>query len=285
MKRYITLVLALVLMGGYGCNREVVSGLDDSVMLKTQQLLDSYNKALIDAPNGWIIQIKTNEGFYRFWMEFKEGGIVNMLTDNIRLASSSTTVQESFYSIQQKQRATIVFETYSYLSVLNDPDNGISGGSGHVGLETDFEFEVDSFVNGVFELTGRINRVQARMIQATQDQKDGILLGGMVQEIQDLGRVSGGINNHRYIEVDGKKIGLLIKPRTTLAFYTKASGSEYVQSYPMVEVASRDLKLDNPMNVDGLIIDGFRWDQQGQKYYALSGGTEYEVKALYLITI
>lgn len=266
MKRYISIIAALSIFAFVSCTRETIVGVDDSVYTRNQELLDSYKKELADAEHGWIAYVMTNQGYYRYWMDFGDNGIVNMMTDNTNLRSSATTPDESYFSVRQKQRPTIVFETYSYLSVINDPVDGISGGTGHLGLETDFEFEVRSLTNGVFDLVGRINRVPAKFIKATEEQKASIVAGDMMTEVDQVALLTGGINNFCSAKINEQTVGFFIKPRTTLAFYTDDSGAKTAEEFPRLEPLSRNIIFDTPMEVAGAKASMLEWNGTDEKY-------------------
>lgn len=151
-----------------GCEEKVIT-MDGSADARVDAMIKSYIDELASAEHGWIADVMTDEGYYRFYMTFTDDNKVTMYTDNINYPSLNGVPKTSTFNIRSLQRPTLSFDTYSYLTIINDPDNNISGGSGNMGLGTDFEFEIDSYADGVFSLTGRVNRVDASLRKATAE--------------------------------------------------------------------------------------------------------------------
>jgi hypothetical protein len=59
------------------------------------------------------------------------------------------------------QQPSLIFDTYSYLHLLADPDPNVNGGRVGAGLSSDFEFYVDSTVADTMKLVGRFNGSKA----------------------------------------------------------------------------------------------------------------------------
>ena len=128
--KYIFAGISLMFMLS-SCEKEVIIDLEDSVNVKVQQTIDSYISTLAGAPNGWLVDVMTSDGYYQFFMEFTDDNFVTMYTDNINHPDLNAVPKKSTYNIRSLQRITLAFDTYSYLAIINDPDNSICGGSGN----------------------------------------------------------------------------------------------------------------------------------------------------------
>lgn len=160
---------------------------DDSVFEKSPderltEKLASYQSLLTAAENGWkgFIYPKSG-GVYSFYFKFNDANRVNMLSSFD--SASAVTLTESSYRLKALQQPSLLFDTYSYLHVLADPDASVNGGpdgSGFVngiGLQSDFEFYFDSSSADTINLVGRFHGSKATLIKATAEEAAGFANG------------------------------------------------------------------------------------------------------------
>jgi hypothetical protein len=81
---------------------------------------------------------------------------------------TATTARESSYRLKALQTPALLFDTYSYLHMLSDPDAAVNGGDYGVGLASDFEFSLDSLAADSILLTGRVHGTKLTLVKATQ---------------------------------------------------------------------------------------------------------------------
>jgi hypothetical protein len=74
------------------------------------------------------------------------------------------------YRLKALQQPALLFDTYSYVHVLADPDAAVNGGTYGNGLVSDFEFAIDGKAGDSIKLTGRFNGSKAVLIKATQQE-------------------------------------------------------------------------------------------------------------------
>lgn len=130
-------------------------------------------KALMGAPYGWrgyIFPKGLNGGVVGFYFNFKDTNRVEMFSDWD--STSAVTVQESSWRLKALQQPALLFDTYNYVHVLSDPDGSVNGGSYGSGLQSDFEFAIDTLKGDTIKLTGRFNGCAAYLIKATQAEHD-----------------------------------------------------------------------------------------------------------------
>ena len=125
---YRIFLLPVVLLAATACNDNDYETTMGDVDQRLDEAISSYYGELSAAENGWIANIPTSKGIYRFWMDFTDDNRVTMYTDNLMYPDFRTTPDESSYRIQGLQRPTLIFDTYSYLAIINDPNSDISGG-------------------------------------------------------------------------------------------------------------------------------------------------------------
>jgi hypothetical protein len=273
MKKFIKfLPLLCGLCFASACEREIVSSLDNSVDDRINTLIDSvYVKALKSSEYGWMASIGTAAGYYRFWMDFRDSNVVIMQTDNPMYESQYKGVPEaSTYIFKALQRPTLIFDTYSYLSLINDPSPSISGAgsTNYKGLSTDFEFEVEKYENEMFYMAGRFNKVKAVLKKASEKEKDGVE-AGLMMELPD--QVATEMKN-RYIKAtqDGTEIVMKVydNRRLYIFWYDEAGdkGEEKIGYYNVEVDGSRSLFFPEEPKVSIIPITGLHYDAAQGKY-------------------
>lgn len=142
--------------------------------------LESYQKQLVGSEYGWKAAIYPGAGgVYSFYFKFNDQNRVVMYSDFDQ--ESAVTSKESSYRVKALQVPSLVFDTYSYLHVLADPDAGVNGGDYGLGLQSDFEFSFnpDTLSNGTITLTGTKNRTRLVLTKATQAEAVAYGTGGL----------------------------------------------------------------------------------------------------------
>lgn len=144
--------------------------------------LASYEKQLIEAPDGWNAVIYPGGGgSYGFYLKFDDKNRVVMYSDFSE--ESAGTAKESSYRLKAMQTPALIFDTYSYLHVLSDPDPDVNGGDVGEGFKSDFEFSIfpDSVKTDVITLVGRKNQSKLVLRKATAAQAAAYTSGAMAK--------------------------------------------------------------------------------------------------------
>jgi len=153
------------------CKKEDSHPFNQSPLDRMQAVLDSDQATFVSAPYGWravVFPDSGKSGGYTFYWKFTNTNRVTMLAD-----INSTTIDQSFessYRMKGLQQPSLIFDTYSYLHILSDPNGNVNGGTTGKGLVSDFEFSVDSVMKDTVKLTGRVNGSKAFMVHATQQE-------------------------------------------------------------------------------------------------------------------
>jgi len=181
----------LALFAFASCERGEVENLFDAtpeerMSAKLQELED----ILTGANNGWKAYLTTNlSGGYGFYMDFKDDNSLVMLSDINN--SSASTVRESTYRIKWQMDASLIFDTYNYIALLQDPGVKVpnAGGTPANGLQSDIEFQYDrSSADSVF-LKGKRYKNELVLVRATSAEKSAFLNGEyetMMQKSRDF---------------------------------------------------------------------------------------------------
>lgn len=143
---------------------------DQSPDERLNETLEKYESALINAPNGWNAAIIPGNGaIYNFFFRFDNKNRVRMFSDFD--TATAGNAMESSYRLKALQQPSLLFDTYSYIHLLADPDPSVNGGfPAGQGLISDFEFAIDSVTANRIWLTGRQKGTQMVLTRATQQE-------------------------------------------------------------------------------------------------------------------
>lgn len=136
--------------------------------------LTEYKSKLVNAPYGWKAVLYPAAGAgYSFYFIFTENDRVTMYSDID--ASTASVPLESTYRLKAMQRPSLLFDTYSYIHLLSDPDPTVNGGVVGAGKTSDFEFAFDSVTENSIELEGNFNGSRLYLEEATQEEAQGFI--------------------------------------------------------------------------------------------------------------
>ncbi|SHM94812.1 DUF4302 domain-containing protein [Chitinophaga sp. CF418] len=131
--------------------------------------LKKYGDILVAAPHGWkglVYPQGLENGVFSFFFQFNDSNRVKMYADFD--SASSVTRMESSYRLKALQQPCLLFDTYSYIHLLSDPDAAVNGGVYGEGLYSDFEFSIEGMNGDTILLKGRYHNSKAVLIKATE---------------------------------------------------------------------------------------------------------------------
>ncbi len=274
MKKIIS-ILSLACLSLAGC--ETIVTLDNGVDARLDAVMKGYIATLAGAENGWMASVETSEGYYRYHMSFTDNNKVTMYTDNTYYPELNGVAKTSTYNVRALQRPVIAFDTYTYIHIPNDPNDSISGGEDNMGLGTDFEFEVDSLgQDGVFYLTGRVNRIHATFRPATAEEVAKVKEGALL-EVLDHAAASSGDEFYGFM-VGDKKVDVFFASRGITAVYRDAQGSVRIANGNTVTELNYDLDLPEPLVIEDKKLEGFKWDEATGMFEAMIDGAPVKME-------
>src|SRR5215210_359437 len=179
MKRNFAVIL-LVISIFSSCRKDDEAIFNKSADERLNEALAAYQTKLTGAGDGWkgFIYPKTG-GVYTFYFKFNDANRVSMLSSFD--STSAVSLKESSYWLKGLQQPSLLFDTYSYLHVLADPNGSVNGGEYGVGLQSDFEFYFDSSSADSVSLIGRFNGSRAILVKATPEEAAGFVGGQLAQ--------------------------------------------------------------------------------------------------------
>lgn len=164
------------------CENKDDTVFEESADVRLNAALASYEKQLVEAPFGWnAVVYPGGGGSYGFYFKFDGKNRVTMFSDFSDAAAAKS--KESSYRLAALQTPALIFDTYSYLHVLADPDEEVNNGVRGEGLKSDFEFSIfpDSVKTDVITLVGRKNQSRLVLTKATQAQATAYTNGDMAK--------------------------------------------------------------------------------------------------------
>ena len=190
MKRIILFLVAASLIFA-GCKKDDDTVFDQSPDVRLNDALTKYQSVLSGAQYGWkALLFPQGGGAYFFYIKFNDANRVQMISDFD--SASALTVKESSYRLKALQQPSLIFDTYSYIHLLSDPDASINGGAFGQGLLSDFEFYFnDSTSADTLKLTGRMNGSRFVMTKATEAEANAFTSGQLKTYLfkNDLGQI------------------------------------------------------------------------------------------------
>ena len=164
MRRGISILL--IAIGVLGCGQDAEIRKMGNPDERLNETLDSYRGMLTASVYGWKSFLYPGEGGgYNFFMQFSTEGRVSMMGDIIE--ETATVPFESSYRLDAFQRPSLVFDTYSYIHYLSDPDPNVNGGILGHGYLSDFEFSFESASGDTLRLKGNQHGSELLLIRAT----------------------------------------------------------------------------------------------------------------------
>ncbi len=232
MKR---LILFSVIAGLYSCTISRVDEFDESPDKRLSDYINETQSDLTSAQSGWIMAVNTQtSGGFNFWLKFNNNNRVNILSDmdyTISGSGSTSTVQnESSYILKSLQTPALIFDTYGYVNMLNDPMGSVNGGTNGVGLGSDQEFAITGSDNGSYTLKGRYNNCKAKLYKVSSAQYSQIIAGGLKTNCTSFDTYLKTVRFPYITFSNGIKTEIIASPRRVTINYIDSEGTLKTQS-------------------------------------------------------
>lgn len=260
-----------------GCRKNEVTlvngGLPEE---RIMERLAELRGKLTGAETGWMAALTTTAGGgYGFYMKFGPDEKVTMMGDLDE--DAATQPQTSTYRVKWVMNASLLFDTYNYITLLQDPDPKVSGGKPGSGLKSDIEFEYIRSSGDSVILRGKKYQNYLYLVKATAAQATAYQQGTVVdrmEAIQDY--FDDHFNN--YINIDGlpNKVSFIVNEDKRLSF-------QYADAKDSIITIDGKFNFDvSGLNFsDGLVVNGIQFKKGALNGSTLklydTGGKEYTV--------
>lgn len=253
--QYIIGLIAITALTFTSCKKDDTRVFDQSADERLTQRLEQYQQALLSAADGWnAVYSPAAGGTYNFYFRFNAENRVFMYSDFD--TATAKNEKESSYRLKGLQQPALIFDTYSYIHLLADPDGSINGGEDGQGLLADFEFAIDSVFADSITLTGRVNRTKLTLQKATAQDRaawdDGDWAGALL-----FTNISLIQNYFKTLTLNGVKYEVRLDPVTKTVTFLWLSGGTLQQHTTTYSFESGGVVLDEPMVNGSQTISGF----------------------------
>lgn len=265
MRKYL-LYLILIISVFTACKKEDDPVFSQSPDERITAELNKYKQELVNAPYGWkgLIFPKGVAGsVFSFYFRFTDANRVSMFSDFD--PTTSVTLKESSYRLKALQQPCLLFDTYSYVHLLSDPDGGVNGGAYGAGLSSDFEFSLDSIAGDTIKLTGRFHKCNAYLVRATQQEQQDYM---SPQRNRDFDHIMDFITYWKRLTAGGKQYDLIVNQAghviTFIWLDENGARQEFVTGfyYTPQGIAFAPALTNGGQTISG--IDNLSWDASGQ---------------------
>lgn len=175
-KIFYLLFFTLVILAG--CKKSSFESVfDKTPEERMADAISQLNTTLTSAPNGWVATLPTSAGGgFGFYMNFDADQKVSMFSDITD--AGATTAATSTYRVTTGLGAMLAFDTYNFISMLQDPKASVLGGVQGSGFSSDVEFTYVRSTTDSLIMVGRQFRQPLVMVKATAAQKASYIAGG-----------------------------------------------------------------------------------------------------------
>lgn len=172
-----------------------------------------YQTQLTGATFGWKAFLATGgKEVYTFTLKFNDQNRVTMTSD---ISAATAAVAESSYRLKSLQNPTLLFDTYSYLHMLEDPTPGVvPGGAAGQGHLSDFEYIFESYSADTIKMIGTFNKSKLLLVRSkSQAETDALLPGlaniaGMLNSLRTYFKLItyNGVDYEAKVDAGGRRI-------------------------------------------------------------------------------
>ena len=238
------------------CNKEKAA-FDKEVDDRINEQLTNYQSVITGSANGWTATLVTRLGnTYSFYFRFNDSNRVYMYCDFD--TTTAGVVKESSYRLKSLQQPCLLFDTYSYIHMLADPDASVNGGYYGGGLISDFEFAIDTCTTDSIKLTGRFNGSTALLRKATAQDRaawESKQVRSNIVGLTNLGKI---LNYFKRLTYNGTEYEIQINTgfKTAIITWKDASGTPHSLTTPYFFSAT-GVQFSIPVVNGGQTIAGF----------------------------
>jgi len=259
------------------CNRgEVELVFDKPADDRIADTLSYLKNSLVGAEHGWVAHTTTDlTGGYGFYFDFSANDRVKMVADIT--GGTASAVKESSYRVRQIMSATLSFDTYNYIAMLQDPSPGTLGGDAGKGFGSDVEYEYIKTSGDTLFLRGRKFKKDLVLIKATNAQKQQYIDGEYATAIDKVTDFFEQ-NANPYIEIGNIKYQISInEARKNTDATGVLPGNEVLTIADKFYFTLDGIKIVGGMAIGGEVFVAYRWIE-GRLYAISRQGTPYEIK-------
>ncbi len=273
---YIALLSILFL----GCSKEkteLVFG--EAPEERISEELAQWKSALVSAPNGWIAGMGTSaKGGYGFYMKFDDDDKVSMYSDYN--AASAKTSQTSTYRLKWGMKGTLIFDTYNYLSIMQDPVPGVAGGAAGKGYQSDVEFEFARLSGDSAIFTGKKYQNTLVLVKATKTQEEQFQKGDYETSIA---KFNSFFNTNAYLKLSINNVVQQVAfdlANKSLSFTSLQEDGAFNAKSAKFYYSMNTIEILDGLVIDNIVMKSFSISANGTLVALDAAGKEYNIEVV-----
>jgi hypothetical protein len=261
--------LIIILLTFFSCqNNEIEPLFDESSNKRASALIESYKSKLTESTNGWKGAYYPNgaqAGGYSFFLKFNKNGSLSMYSD-LSIAAADRSF-ETTYQIKALQKPTLIFDSYSYLHELVNPD--YNGGTGEF---ADLELIIVEVTDNKIVLDGVRNNTELVLTKLSNTEFESLSKGGLSTVLRSTLDYAFSESFIILALPTGEKVDVFFDYNSKIlsAFFFKNNDVSNVSS-PFITTTT-GIQLRNPVTISGTRINELIWDNANKQYYFLNSG-------------
>ena len=226
---YVLTIIGLL----FGCKKtEYVPKFDELPQERVQKDIKELKTSLAGSTNGWIGVMPTlSGGGYGFYITFAADESMMMQADLD--TTKALNANKSFYRVKQDMGINLIFDTYNYISMLNDPEPSVFGGAIRDGFKSDIEFTFDSAQGDTLSFLGKRYRQPLILVKANAAQKTKYDNGGYKALMKSIYQFFID-NPNSYVNVGNTKVGVVVNSSNSLSAGKRVELSAIIQDGSVV---------------------------------------------------
>lgn len=257
MRKLLYILLAVMLFAS--CAKPKVDYVFDK--LPEQRMIErnaELKNILLSSPGGWKVFMRTslNGSGYGFYMQFDDKDNVTMLSDWNN--TDMVTTQQSTYRIQYISNTTLIFDTYNYIGIMQDPTAANNGGTAREGLQSDVEFEYQRSNGDTVFLKGRKYRNNMYLLKASPTEAAAYKSGGYLTGVNNFNTYFASHSNN-YVPLNNGsntvKVSMFFNGATKTAFFVGQLPDKTVIS----DTRGFGYSIDGAFFTDAIKISGYKF--------------------------
>lgn len=278
MKNIIFILLASCYLLS-GCNKDKVELLFDAKPeTRMKERNEELKSNLISSPNGWKAYLRTSlrGGAYGFYLKFDDKDQVAMVAD--WNGTTANTFRNSTYRVQYVMNTSLVFDTYNYITIMQDPLSDNNGGTTPNGLQSDIEFEYLRSSGDSIIMKGKKYQNEFVLIKASADDEKVYSNKGYADAINKFDQFFLTKFNN-YIEVDSKPVNFYVNKtdKNMTVLYTDAANKTGLKN-PGYAVNATGAYFTSQFSFGSYKFVEFRFKADGSAVIIDINGKEYPIK-------
>lgn len=271
MKKLFLILNIFLLAGLSACKKDASEPiLGETPEERMNKSLTEYRESLVKNTDGWKAVIYPEAGGgYAFYFKFQDDDRVEMLSDfDLSFADAP---YESGFRTKAVMAPSLLFDTYSYLHLLADPNPNVAGGSTGAGYGSDFEFEFREVKGDTIHLVGKRWRTEFLLIKANANEAQQYTNGAYRTAIAGMSSyIAANANLYIQPEANGPRVQVSFNTNYKEVSLVWLEGEEVKSVMVPFGYLLDGTILQKPLVYNNIQIAKFQWDAAKSSFVAVS---------------